>query len=523
MVCQSLLRQNKYFIGTAMRRAFFTSLKCTVVSVLCLVGYFYHYLAIQQSDEHSPYKVQQQQRIMANITVVQSVGNIFHRVDTFNAFLSSIRASELQDQLNRDWQMPTLSGLDVILGNRVDYMQLLSIYNSVKTIVLPLLINSSFPDVWSSNFFLRKYYGIRADDKLCSYLMLPDHGERYKQVECIGNVNDSMRPQSFYPMYDGGVRNCTSWLNNGVFYHAQCCTLFYMHIYRDAIVTNVGHVITGKLKLVLPSCKFRKYLSPSLKVDVTEIPLYDELFIITQYWGTGYFHRLVEVLPRISFCLSFLKRNPQIIILAPENRGRLAQMLHILGLNQSRLVRRMARAKIVYQPRTTPCGFANAPETQMLSQLYRDYIERNFAFQQRNRLILVRRSGSRRFIEQKNIESVLQLAARDYNLTYTLFRDNPSPSLKDTMIIFHSAVMIVGPSGAGLANVLFSQPGTFVIEGVCNPPHVNMCFLRLTHVLGHHWHGIMSRRGCTKVVDVSAAKIDDVVRSNLRLWKNHIF
>ena len=113
---------------------------------------------------------------------------------------------------------------------------------------------------------------------------------------------------------------------------------------------------------------------------------------------------------------------------------------------------------------------------------------------------------------------MLERAARDYNLTYTLFNDNPTPSLNDTMMMFHSAVIVVGPHGAGLSNVFFSQPGTYVVEGVCNLPHVNLCFQRLTHILGHHWHGVTSRRGCEAVVDVSAASVEDAVRSYLRLW-----
>ena len=154
----------------------------------------------------------------------------------------------------------------------------------------------------------------------------------------------------------------------------------------------------------------------------------------------------------------------------------------------------------------------------MLSQLYRDYIRRTFPSQPRNRLVLIRRSESRRFSQQERIEEVLERAAGDYNLTYTLFIDNPTPSLNDTMMMFYSAVIVVAPHGAGLSNVFFSQPGTYVVEGVCNLPHVNLCFQWLTHILGQHWHGVTSRRGCESVVDVSPTSVEDAVRSYLRLW-----
>ena len=91
------------------------------------------------------------------------------------------------------------------------------------------------------------------------------------------------------------------------------------------------------------------------------------------------------------------------------------------------------------------------------------------------------------------------------------------------MRLFRSAVMIVAPHGAGLSNMVFSEPGTVVIEGVCNRPHVNLCFHREAYVLGHHWHGIPSRGGCEEVVDVSATEVENVVRkylSLMKLWLN---
>ena len=53
------------------------------------------------------------------------------------------------------------------------------------------------------------------------------------------------------------------------------------------------------------------------------------------------------------------------------------------------------------------------------------------------------------------------------------------------MLLFQRAVLAVGPHGAGLSNLIYCEPGTYVIEGLCNPPHLNMCFQWATHILGH--------------------------------------
>ena len=106
---------------------------------------------------------------------------------------------------------------------------------------------------------------------------------------------------------------------------------------------------------------------------------------------------MAEIMPRLALSLQFLNAHPEIRILGPQVGGRLGELLDIIGLDKSRLVTGVTRANIVYQPRATGCGFANVQESQVVSQLYRDYIRRTFTPQPRNRLILIRRSGHRRF------------------------------------------------------------------------------------------------------------------------------
>jgi len=421
--------------------------------------------------------------------------------------------------------------LRVVRGAEKNYMDKLIDNPDIVTVVLPWLGCRSN---WSSlidfsNVLYQSYFDWTADDVLCTWIETPGVIKmRYDVVlkrTCNRNVNDTTKPQSLRPLVLNAkpVNPWHYWPNNGNSYPEHFFTstpsyVFYVHIHRDALVTAVGDVITGRTKLVLYACS--QDIIPKLPLGgkLSKIPCYDEVYLITQFWGNGVFHRMSEIVPRLVLCLKFLNDHPEIRILAPQVGGRLAELLGIIGLDSSRLVTGVARAKIVYQPRATGCGFANVQESQMLSQLYRDYIKRTFPRQPRNRLILIRRSGSRRFTKQKRIEEVLKRAARDYNLTYTMFIDNPTPSLNDTIMMFHSAVMIVAPVGAGEVNMFFSEPGTYVVEGVCNLPHVNLCFQRLAHILGHHWHGVTSRGGCESVVDVSATSIDDAVRRYLHLW-----
>jgi len=485
-----------------------------------------------------------------SVIAVDADGNLTDRVARFNVELHSLRRRlRLSPRGNTNKTTCRTSAdnsrranglgtrqLQVVRSTEENYIDELSGNRDIITVVLPWLRPrynwSSLTDF--SNVLYQRYYEWTADNVLCSWIETPRVTKaRYDSVyrrTCNRNINDTARRRSLKPLYLNGkpINPNYYWPNNGDSYPEHYYTttppyVFYMHIHRDAVVTGLGDVITTRTKLVLYACSYD--ITPTLPLGgkLSQIPCYDEVYVISQYWGHGVFHRMAEIIPRLVLCLEFLKKYPEIRILGPEVGGRLSQLLEIIGLDKSRLITGVTRAKTVYQPRATGCGLANAQESQMLSQLYRDYIRRTFPSQPRNRLVLIRRSESRRFSQQERIEEVLERAAGDYNLTYTLFIDNPTPSLNDTMMMFHSAVVIVAPVGAGEVNMFFSQPGTYVVEGVCNLPHVNLCFQWLAHVLGHHWHGVTSRGGCQTVVDVSAASVEDAVRSYLRMWMLELY
>lgn len=457
--------------------------------------------AIASQETRHPQEYPQQYRGLIN---VQSAGHFTDRVIAFNAFLSSFRDEELKRRGSAAWQRPTFRRLNIVSGVTEDYLRLLSNYSKVTTIVLPRLNNKSNTTLQHTfNMLIQTFYDWTADDKLCSWIDIfgMKRAADFNRT-CNRMINNTLRPSP--------VHMSTANTNYA----------FYMHIHRDAIITQQGNVITDGLKLILYGCRYS--IEQSLSSHLEKIPLYNEVLVVSQgIWGNGVFHRMIEIVPRIALLVNFLKSNPDVRIVAPQAGGRLAELLQIIGLDKPRLVTGVTRAKIVYQPRATPCGHANIQEIQMLSRLFRDYINRNLPIQPRNKLILIRRSRYRKFYYQQSIQTYMQRVSREFNLTYTLYIDNPAPSLNETMMMFHSAVIIVAPLGAGESNMLFSQPGTYIVEGNCSPPNVNLCFMRLAYVLGHHWHGIMPDGGCPRVVNVSHLHIYDVVREYLRYGSSH--
>jgi len=285
----------------------------------------------------------------------------------------------------------------VLDGSNDDFLlQLLSNYTEVTTLVLPWVAFSDqlmvTTEVDEENLLIKDYYIWSATEPLCSKIgsKKPINNLKYDNIyrtDCNTDISSSVVEQSrslprvflnaisanrvrLY-VTPGGRRT-----SEQDFYEKSPPITFFCHVIHDAVVTNLGDVFTYNLKIVPFGCSAQ--LNAALPGDSLQKPLHDELFVISQYWGTGVFHRMIEIMPRVVIYLDFLKSHPEIRILAPEgNGGRLAELLRILGLNPNRLVTGWVRAKIAYLPRPSMCGTASVPEIQILSHLYRLYTVRH--------------------------------------------------------------------------------------------------------------------------------------------------
>lgn len=377
---------------------------------------------------------------------VQTHGPLLRRVERFNTVLDGLR-SQCNYSSRGDWKPLAPHGKVKLLWTpKDDFLSDLGNFSSqLLMVMLPWDTTAGYGRNWSSlndtaNLLVQNYYEWTADDPLCTWIETPGtikmkYDVTYNRT-CHRNMNRSAEPQTMNTLVLNAkpLNSAHYWPNGGNafpadFYTHQPPFAFYVYVVRDAVVTDASDVYSGHMKLVQFGCSNNVDTRPPSNVD--RIPLYDEIFPIAQYWGAANFHRMVEILPRVSLCLDFLKRHPTVKILAPETGGRTAELMKILGLNETRLIRGTARAKIAYVPRSSMCGFANVQEIQVISLIYRNYIVANLSPEPRNRLVLIRRSRSRRFTDQVNIEKALQDVATAFNLTYVLFIDNPVPSLNE--------------------------------------------------------------------------------------------
>ena len=111
----------------------------------------------------------------------------------------------------------------------------------------------------------------------------------------------------------------------------------------------------------------------------------------------------------------------------------------------------------------------------------------------------------------------MKTLSSEHGLTYHLFTDAPLPDYQDQMVMFTRAAVVVAPHGAGLSNLLFSKPGTCVLEVLCERPATNMCFQRLALLLGMPYHALVSTHGCEDVINIDTGVFIAAVKSFLQL------
>ena len=85
--------------------------------------------------------------------------------------------------------------------------------------------------------------------------------------------------------------------------------------------------------------------------DLTQpCQVYDEVFVITQYWSSAYFHWLIEALPRLILYRDFLLKYPQIKIHIGKPSVFINSSLSMLGIEKGRVIWGPAQASLAYVP-----------------------------------------------------------------------------------------------------------------------------------------------------------------------------
>ena len=290
----------------------------------------------------------------------------------------------------------------------------------------------------------------------------------------------------------------------------------YIHIIKNGAVDLNGDVSVGRLKIVIRRCSMVRSTTiphPSTK------QVFNEVFTIAQFWGSGFYHGTVEDFTRIAPYVGFLQKHKKIKIHVKTKTGFIKAFLEHLGISPGRMVSGSVGARILYLPAGTPCGRSAIFPTYLLSMEFRSRMAS--PVQPRTSIVIIKRTTKRRFRHHNKILIMLQSVATErpeLKLKVEVYPDNPVPGLKETLAMMNRAFIVIAPHGAGESNLLFSEPGTVMIEGLCKSggSKAILCYRNLAQVLGHRYYGILSKQSCYTATP-------DTIETPLRQIMNYYF
>eukprot|EP01068_Selenidium_serpulae_P019076 Selendium_serpulae@DN6505_c0_g1_i4.p1 len=277
-------------------------------------------------------------------------------------------------------------------------------------------------------------------------------------------------------------------------------TLSYINVVKDVYIFRDGDFFTGNHKVRINNCG---------KIDKLENrkqrKSYNRVFTIAMGYFGNFYHASIDALQRISLYMPFLMRNQDIKLHMPWYHDSLAKVLTSVGFSEDRIVVGTIFAKIGFIPAGSQCGASSLAPVRALSVLNRQPFEGRELVPPSHTVVLIKRSNKRWLANHDEILEMLREEAQPYRLNVVEFKDDPAPSFEQTREIFNSAVMVAGPHGAGFVNIIYSNPGTCVIEVMSNKGSSERYkgpkrwfsghFLRLAQFLGHIYHVQLPKHG----------------------------
>lgn len=194
---------------------------------------------------------------------------------------------------------------------------------------------------------------------------------------------------------------------------------------------------------------------PKLRLEGSWIPLPN----------STYYHFLIEDVPAV---LHAMDHAPDAGLLLPKSSSK---FVHEFATNSGRKLAFASESRGVERAIfTSRAGVLGLPQETDLHRLRREFLlpEEQDKVDCAGKLYISRRNSSRSFQYELNVENLLEREGFK-----VLYLENLSQA--EQVVRFNRANVVIGPHGAGLANLAFSNPGTRVIE-LLDANWPNQCF-----------------------------------------------
>ena len=276
------------------------------------------------------------------------------------------------------------------------------------------------------------------------------------------------------------------------------------------LVTRFGNAVTYDNEILVPYQCHKRRNERIDSLDRYTLRFYGphnvscvpEVFLISERPEFNYFHFTIEQFTRLAGFVHFLQQRPQVAIHVEQNSTQIARkFLPLFGLTNP-VVSGVIKANVIFMPQGGGLHNPMIASLQLASSLYHKYVIHNIVPTQQTALfdrygkkpfIIFIKRKSRAIANYDEIIALCQQLATRIDHSVYVYDDTALPSLDDTMWLFYHARLIIGPHGAGMANMVFARPGAAVVEIHCNDRRYIRLAPRLMALkLGLRYHGSVS-------------------------------
>jgi capsular polysaccharide biosynthesis protein len=188
----------------------------------------------------------------------------------------------------------------------------------------------------------------------------------------------------------------------------------------------------------------------------------------------NYFHWIVEILPRLFLCEQLLKGKHIPILISEGLHANLIALLDIIRAPERPVLQLQKNSTYFVENLIYPSDVARLFDTYdrapgddtiyipvallkgMAAKIKRSLVDIDNFDNHKKRLFVRRNSSYRMLLNQSAIESML--AERGFHVI-----DPETMTIEEQICIFSKAEVVIGPSGAGMANILWCKPETRIL------------------------------------------------------------
>jgi hypothetical protein len=260
-------------------------------------------------------------------------------------------------------------------------------------------------------------------------------------------------------------------------------------VMQHAFVDEEGNVCDAKHCIGIRSCEMKVAKPP----EIAGTP-HDQLYVVAQNEGYGFWHFFGEDFVRISVGIDLLLEDKSIKVHVVRKNAFTKDYMRLVGIDESRLIEGAATARVLFYPEPSACGspsryIARQTRHMLRTALLLPPTSGAPAAAARPRILVVKRSGSRKVLNHDALVVALSRVAGD-RADVEVFDDKFNPGARKTFELFGTSAIIVGPHGAGLANIVVAPPGTTVVEFIVSDYMVNICYMVLATKLALDYHAV---------------------------------